>query len=93
MLHVYSHENYMLELWILKLHRKTSLQQTPSSDAPTAGTPIPFFFFYLIWRSRLKKKFPGGSLTSCILEYYRFSWYTILVLSSRKKNAQINQSI
>ena len=56
MLHVYSQEKFMLELRILdilKLHRKTVLQQTHSSDTPTSGTP---FFFYLVWRSALNKK-------------------------------------
>ena len=59
MLHVYSHENAMLELWIFKLHilklnRKTILQQAPYSDTPTSGTPISFsFFFYLVWWSCL----------------------------------------
>ena len=45
MLHIYSHENFMLKFWIfklyiLKLHRKTILQQIPSSDTPTSGTFI-----------------------------------------------------
>ena len=33
-----------LNLHILKLHRKTILQQTPYSDTTTSGTPISFFF-------------------------------------------------
>ena len=49
MLHVNSHKNFMLELWILhilKLHRKTVLQLTPSSDTPASGTPIFFSTWY-----------------------------------------------
>ena len=43
----------MLDLWIfilhfLKLHRKTILQQTPSSDTLTSGTPISIVFFFLL---------------------------------------------
>ena len=37
--HVYSHENFMLKLRVFKLHTKMILQQTPSSDTPTSGTP------------------------------------------------------
>ena len=50
MLHVYSYENLMLELRIFKVHRKTTLQQTPSTDTPTS------FFFYLVWQSALVQK-------------------------------------
>ena len=56
--HVYSHENFMLALrncnfHILKLHRKTILQQISSSDKLTLGTPTSFF--YLVWQSALEK--------------------------------------
>ena len=50
----YSHANFMLDLWILKLHRKTILQQTPSSDTPTSGKP--FFFFPPWYGGRLLEK-------------------------------------
>ena len=79
MLHAYSHDNFMLELRIVKLHRKTILQQTPSSDTPTSAAPISFF---LIWYGghRVKKKFFLRAITSYICKIdipYLYLWSTL----------------
>ena len=55
-------QNFMLELWIFKLHifklhRMTILL---SSDT-TSGTPTSFFY-YMVWRSTLEEKKEGATL-------------------------------
>ena len=47
MLHVCSHKNFVLELQIVKLHRKIILQQTPASDTPTSPHTQLINFFLL----------------------------------------------
>ena len=76
MLHVHSHENFMLELRILKLHRKTILQ-TPSSDTPIS------FFFLLGRRSALENKTTNAScnfhLPSLSPLYWLLSYLQVLL--------------